>query len=532
MCLNKYDFEKMKLIIVPIAALLFLPFIGLILPQKPLEESGVIELNSVSNMHHLWHYLLPIYMNETFKLILGVSIGVLILGVGNAWLVVNYQFPGKKGIELALILPLAIPAYVMAYLFVDLFQFAGPIQTGIRLIFQADSLWFFPDPRSLFGAILTFSLCFYPYVYLIMRTQFIERNLRLMEVSATLGYGQTKTFLKLAIPMARPAMMAAIALVIMEVLADYGAVSYFGIQTFSMGIFKAWLSYGDRVTAIQLALGLCIVVIFIFLIEQMSRSKLRYVRDRNKSLKVIKLGRLNALFACVFSGGTVLLGFVLPILLLLKSVIELGLQIDTRYLNGLTNSLIVSTITTFISVSIAVGLNYVVRTNPSYFWLNRLLGFGYALPGMVLGIGILSLLEFLDLTWWITTSFWILIYAYLVRFLASSVQSIEAGYSRISNAIDESATLLGQTKYQILKRVHMPLLSRSITIAAIFIFVDVMKELPATMLLRPFNFETLAIQIHQFAADERLHELAFPSLNIIIAGLIPVYILTKLIAKN
>ena len=522
----------MKLIIVPIAALLFLPFIGWVLPLNPLEQSGVIELNSTSNLRHLWDFLLASYLMETFKLMLGVTFGVLMLGVGNAWLVVNYQFPGKKVIELALILPLAIPAYVMAYLLVDLLQFSGPIQTSIRMIFRSDSLWFFPEPRSLLGAILTFSLCLYPYVYLIMRTQFIERNSTLMEVSATLGYSQTQTFYKLALPMARPAIMAGIALVLMEVLADYGAVSYFGIQTLSTGIFKAWLSYGDRVTAIQLALGLCFVVIFILSIEHISRSKIRYARDRKKSLKVIKLGWINALLTVIFSGGTVLLGFILPVFLLLQSVYQLGLKVDFRYLNGLTNSLIVSTITTFICVSIAVGFTYIVRINPSYFLFNRLLGFGYALPGMVLGIGILCLLEFLDLAWWITTSLWVLIYSYMVRFLASSIQSLEVGFSRISNSIDESASLLGQTKCQILKKIHLPLLSRSITIGAIFVFVDVMKELPATMLLRPFNFETLAIQVYQFAADERLDELAFPSLCIVTAGLIPVYILTKLMPKT
>ncbi len=522
----------MKLIIVPIAALLFLPFIGLILPMNPLVQSGVIELNSTSNLQHLWEYLLPSYLIETSKLMLGVTFGVLMLGIGNAWLVVNYEFPGKKVIELALIMPLAIPAYVMAYLFVDLLQFSGPIQTSIRMVFRSDSLWFFPEPRSLLGAILTFSLCLYPYVYLIMRTQFIERNSTLMEVSATLGYSQTQTFYKLALPMARPAIMAGIALVMMEVLADYGAVSYFGIQTLSTGIFKAWLSFGDRVSAIQLALGLCVVVIFLLSIEQMSRSKIRYAKNQKKSLKVIKLGWVNALFACVFSGGTVFLGFLLPVSLLLQSVYQIGFQVDASYLNWLSNSLLVSLTTTFISVLIAVGLAYLVRVNPSYFWLNRLLGFGYAIPGMVLGIGVLSLLEFLELAWWISTCLWILIYAYIVRFLASSIQSLEAGFSRISISIDESASLLGQTRYQILKRIHLPLLSRSITIGAIFVFLDVLKELPATMLLRPFNFDTLAMKIYQFAADERLSDLAQPSLTIVLVGLIPVFILTIFLEKN
>jgi iron(III) transport system permease protein len=353
-----------------------------------------------------------------------------------------------------------------------------------------------------------------------------------MEVSATLGYSQTQTFYKLALPMARPAIMAGIALVMMEVLADYGAVSYFGIQTFSTGIFKAWLSYGDRVTAIQLALGLCVVVIFILSIEQMSRSKIRYAKNQKNSLKVIKLGRINALLAVIFSGGTVLLGFILPVFLLLQSVYQLGLKVDSRYLNGLTNSLAVSTITTIICVSIAVGITYLARINPRYFLLNRLLGFGYAIPGMVLGIGILLVLEFLDSAWWITTSFWILIYAYIVRFLASSIQTIEAGFSRISISIDESAALLGQKKYQILKRIHIPLLNRSITISAIFVFLDILKELPATMLLRPFNFDTLAMKIHQFATDERLPELAQPSLTIVLVGLMPVFILIKLLEKN
>lgn len=232
----------MKPIMVPLAVFLFLPLFGLVMPFFSPVAAG-LDLQANSTLSHLWSFVLGEYIVTTLALIFGVGAGVFVLGVGNAWIIASYDFPGKKIFQWALILPLAVPAYVMAYLFVDLLQFSGPIQTALRILLGTDALWFFPDPRSMAGAIWSFSFCLYPYVYLITRTAFIERSRRLIEVSETLGYSPFQGFINLVLPMARPAIFAGMALALMEVLADFGAVSYFGVQTFATGIFKAWLSF-------------------------------------------------------------------------------------------------------------------------------------------------------------------------------------------------------------------------------------------------------------------------------------------------
>lgn len=517
---------------VPLALLLFLPLFGLLAPflfTGGASESGLLATDTLT---HLWNYVLKDYIASTFLLIFGVSVGVLVLGVGNAWIIASYQFPGKKIFEWALMLPLAIPTYVMAYLFVDLLQFSGPIQSGMRALLGVSALPYFPDPRSLAGAIWTFSFCLFPYVYLISRTAFLERSRRLLEVSETLGFGPIQGFVKLVLPMARPAIFAGLALALMEVLADFGAVSYFGVQTFATGIFKAWLSFGDRMAAIQLALGLLGFVFIIFWIEQNSRASIRYAPSTSQKTRPIYLQGRAAFLAFSFSGLTLLFGFLLPALALVQLLIKEGFRLDVRYVSWLTNSLSVSLITAFISVALALFFAYSIRISPRLAWVNRLLGFGYALPGAVLAIGILALLETFGLAWWMSASIVILVYAYMVRFLSSSLQSVESGLLRITPSMDGSAELLGLTKFQILKRVHVPLLKRSLLTAGLFVFVDVMKELPATLLLRPFNFDTLAVATYQLAADERLSELGMPALTIVLTGLIPVLLLSRMISKE
>ena len=521
----------MKRIVAPLALFLFLPLFGLVVPFL-FPTQGAVDVLALNTLSHLWNFVLGGYIASTLILITGVGVGVFILGVGNAWLVASYDFPGKKLFEWALILPLAVPTYVMAYLFVDLLQFSGPIQTTLRALFEVDSLWFFADPRSMSGAIWSFSFCLFPYVYLMTRTAFLERSRRLIEVSETLGYSPLQGFIRLVLPMARPAIFAGVALALMEVLADFGAVSYFGVQTFATGIFKAWLSFGDRLAAVQLALGLLSFVLLIFFVEQSSRSKLRYSLSAQSKSVTKRLKGKQAFFAFAFCGATLLCGFVFPGLALLQLLFKQGLSLDIRYFDWLTNSLSVSLLTAMISVVLAVFFAYSVRVNSRLNWVNRLLGFGYALPGAVLAIGILSFLEIFQLAWWMSVSVMVLIYAYLVRFLSSSLQSVEAGLFRITPSMDSSAALLGLSKSQILRRVHIPLLKRSLITAGLFVFVDVMKELPATLLLRPFNFDTLAVATYQLAADERLAELALPSLTIVMVGLLPVLFLSRLIAKT
>ena len=526
----------MNRIVVLLALLLFLPLFGLgvpfLYPQWNASSSASAELMASGTLSHLWNFVLGGYIASTLLLILGVGIGVFILGVGNAWIIASYQFPGKKIFEWALILPLAVPTYVMAYLFVDLLQFSGPIQTILRTLLGMDTLWFFPDPRSFTGAIWSFSFCLFPYVYLITRTAFLERSGRLIEVSETLGYSQGQAFFRLVLPMARPAIFAGMALAIMEVLADFGAVSYFGVQTFATGIFKAWLSFGDRLAAVQLALGLLSFILLIFFIEQSSRSQLRFSSAMQGKPSPKSLHGKWAFLAFAFCGMTLLFGFLLPAFALIQLLYKQGLSVDIRYFDWLSNSLTVSFVTAILSVVLSVFFAYAVRLNSRLSWVNRLLGFGYALPGAVLAIGVLSFLEIFHLSWWISVSILVLIYAYLVRFLSSSLQSIEAGLARITPSMDGSAALLGLNGLQILKRVHLPLLKRSLMTAGLFVFVDVMKELPATLLLRPFNFDTLAVATYQLAADERLAELALPSLTIVLVGLIPVFVISRVISKS
>ena len=517
---------------------LSLPIIGLLLPLfwgggQPLSSAELGEIGD-STLLHLWNYVLTDYVVTTLLLGLGVGIGVFILGVGNAWLVANYQFPGKKLFEWGLILPLAVPAYVMAYLFVDFLQFSGPLQTILRDSFGIHAA--LPDPRSLGGAIWTFSLCLYPYVYLVARTSFLDRSAHLMEAAETLGYSSVEAFIRLVLPMTRPAIFTGIALALMEVLADFGAVSYFGLQTFATGIFKAWLSFGDRMAAVHLSLMLLTFVLLVFYWEQHNRSRQRYALVNTTSQGVIpkRLQGTHALYASCFCGLTLFFAFVLPMLILLHLLLSEGFTMDPRYFSWLKNSLGLAALTAIVAVICAVFLAYAARLSQSQTLrsMNRVLTVGYALPGAVLGVGILSLMGLLDVAWFMSVSVGVLVYAYLIRFLSAGLQSIETGLTRITPAMDGTAALLGAKPWEMIRRIHLPLLRRSVLTALLFIFVDVMKELPATLLLRPFNLDTLAVATYQLAADERLAELALPALSIVLVGLLPVILLTRAISKG
>ncbi len=517
---------------------LSLPIIGLLLPLfwgggQPLSSAELGEIGD-STLLHLWNYVLTDYVVTTLLLGLGVGIGVFILGVGNAWLVANYQFPGKKLFEWGLILPLAVPAYVMAYLFVDFLQFSGPLQTILRDSFGIHAA--LPDPRSLGGAIWTFSLCLYPYVYLVARTSFLDRSAHLMEAAETLGYSSVEAFIRLVLPMTRPAIFTGIALALMEVLADFGAVSYFGLQTFATGIFKAWLSFGDRMAAVHLSLMLLTFVLLVFYWEQHNRSRQRYALVNTTSQGVIpkRLQGTHALYASCFCGLTLFFAFVLPMLILLHLLVSEGFTMDPRYFSWLKNSLGLAALTAIVAVICAVFLAYAARLSQSQTLrsMNRVLTVGYALPGAVLGVGILSLMGLLDVAWFMSVSVGVLVYAYLIRFLSAGLQSIETGLTRITPAMDGTAALLGAKPWEMIRRIHLPLLRRSVLTALLFVFVDVMKELPATLLLRPFNLDTLAVATYQLAADERLAELALPALSIVLVGLLPVILLTRAISKG
>ena len=485
---------------------------------------------------HLITTVLPGYAWTTLLLAIGVAWGVASMGIITAWLVATCDFPGKRIYEWALILPLAMPTYVMAYAYTDFFQFSGPIQTFLRDLLGVERLPWFPEPRSLWGAICVLSLALYPYVYLLCRTAFLERSPRLIEAARTLGAGPWGAFWQVALPMARPATMAGVALALMEAVADYGAMSYFGVQTMTTGIYRAWLGMGDRVAAVQLSAALLGVIFLLLMLEHASRRQMRFASSgqRFRQIKPWQLDGKKAFWASLACALPMIFGFVLPVIIMAYLALTSNEGLNARYWSWLGNTMTLSTLTAILAVVVAVWLAYSARLAKGGLQLlaNRMVSLGYAVPGAVLAVGILILLAQFDLAWFLSGSFVVLIYAYLTRFLSSGLQTVEAGLSKITPSMDASAMSLGSSKFELLTRIHLPLLRRSLLTAGLLVFVDVMKELPATLVLRPFNFDTLAVITYQLASDERLAEAAWPALTIVLAGLIPVVILSRAMSKD
>jgi len=499
---------------------------------------------------HLASTVLPEYVANTLWLMLWVGMGVTLIGVATAWLTTMCRFPGRGFFEWALILPLAMPAYVMAYAYTDFFQFTGPVQSTLRAWFgwKAREYWF-PEVRSLGGAALIFSFVFYPYVYLLARAAFLAQGGGLIEVGRSLGYGPWRSFLRLALPLARPGIAAGVALALMETLADFGTVAYFALPTFTTGIYRAWLSLGDRVAAGQLASALLGFVALILIFERVSRGRARF--DAHAATRRLTDRRLGGLYACgavVACALPVVMGFLLPAGILLELSVSGGeFRADARYAALIFNSTSVAGITAACAVVLALLVAYAARASRNLVTLaaHRLASLGYAVPGAVIAVGILIPVTRLDhlLSGWLLSVFGIstgliltgglaaLVYAYLVRFLAVALQSVEAGLAKVTSSMDDAARSLGAAPFGILTRVHVPLLAPSLLTAALMVFVDVMKELPATFMMRPFNFDTLAVHAYNLAADERLSELAAPALTIVAAGLVPLIVLSRSVVR-
>ncbi|WP_326857263.1 iron ABC transporter permease [Noviherbaspirillum sp.] len=498
-----------------------------------------------STFSHLWATVLPEYIGNSLAIAVIVTVLAAIGGVGCAWLVAVFQFPGKRFFEWALILPLAMPAYVVAYAYTDFLQFSGPVQTALRDAFgwQARDYWF-PQIRSIGGAGVLFAMVLYPYVYLLARNAFLERSPRMWDAARTLGMGPWQTFFRISLPLARPAAAAGIALALMETLADYGAVAYFGVPTLTTGIFKSWYAFSDRVAAAQIAGVLMLAVVGLMLVEHKSRGRARYyaVGARTKLQPLIPLMGARAWGASLFCAVPVFVGFLLPLGILLRLMWkEETLQVSLRYLDWLQNSVLLGAMTALIAIVVCVLLAYAARVTRSRVQAvsNRIVSMGYAVPGAVIAVGILIPLSRID-AWaadrgWqlaLTGSVLALVYAYLVRFLAVSYQSVQSGLDKITPSMDASARVLGHGLGSMLLRVHAPLLWRSVLTAGLLVFVDVVKELPATLTVRPFNFDTLAVITHQLAADERLGEAALPALTIVAIAFVPVLVLARAIAKG
>lgn len=500
---------------------------------------------------HLAQTVLPEYIANSLLLCVGVGLGVALLGVTTAWLTAMHDFPGRRFFEWALVLPLAMPAYVMAYVYTDFLQFVGPVQTILRESFgwEHGDYWF-PDIRTLPGAILMFVCVLYPYVYLLARAAFLERTSGMLEAARTLGMGPWRGFFSVSLPLARPAIAAGIALALMETLADYGTVAYFAVNTFTTGIYRAWFSLGDRVAAAQLAAMLLSFVLFLLMVERVSRGRARYnnTTGRNRPMPGARLGGAAAVLAFVACAVPLLLGFVLPASLLLKMAFSEGdAQFGERFLLLSRNSFMLAGITACIGVFLALLMAYGARLSKSTLAtaLNRLVGLGYAVPGAVIAVGVLIPVTRLD-NWlagqwehWfgsnpgllLTGGIAALIYAYLVRFLAVALHTVESSLAKITPNMDDAARCLGLGQGETLRRVHAPMLRGSLFTAGLLVFVDVMKELPATLVMRPFNFDTLATQAYTLAADERLAEASTASLAIVAVGLLPLIALSRQVSQ-
>ncbi len=497
---------------------------------------------------HLVETLLARYAWNSVLLSILVALGVIAIGVPAAWMISFYRFPGRDVLSWLLLLPLAYPAYILAYTYTGVLDYAGPVLTWMRSI---DSPQWLMDPilnlKSLPGAALMLSLVLYPYVYLMARAAFLDQSANLMEAAYTLGQSRWAVFRRVVIPMARPAIAAGTLLALMETLADFGTVQFFGVQTFTTGIVRTYYGFGDTTGAAQLSSLLLGFVAILVVMERLSRHRVRYYSDRLRRLNQASqyVTGVRALLLQSLCLLPVLFGFLIPTALL---VTWTAFYAELQSLWQLTlNSFALAGGSSLIIVTVALMVAYANRLHPSRWlsYLTVLVGLGYALPGVVIAIGVLipfasfdhwlsAQLAFLGVppTLWLSGSVFALVFAYLVRFLAVANGSIFSGLSRIRPSLDQSGRLLGLSQTGVLREIHVPLMRGSVLTAVLVCFVDILKELPATLMLRPFNFDTLAIKTYELAGEERLIDAAAPSLLIVLVGLLPVIWLNRSVSKE
>ncbi len=496
---------------------------------------------------HLAGTVLIDYITNSCWLMLLVGVGVLIIGVGTAWLVTMCRFWGSRWLEWGLLLPLAAPAYLLAYAYTNMLDYFGPVQIWLRSIFGWTSIndYWFPNIRSLWGAAVMLLLVLYPYVYLLARVAFIEQSICTLEASRSLGCNPWRSFFTIALPLARPSIMAGLALALMETLNDLGTVEYFGVSTFTTGIYRTWLGMGERAAAAQLAAFLMLFILILIVLERRSRSRAKYY-ESSHSLKQLPQYQLNfwrgglAAIACLIP---VALGFIIPAFYLLQLTLNnLEGAFDADFWSLANHSFILAIATAIIAVIISLIMGYGQRLQPNLIMRSavRIAAMGYAIPGSVIAVGVLIPVARVDnfVDRWMQSNFGIstglllsgtiasLIFAYLVRFLAVAFSSVESSLNKISPNLDNASRSLGYGATNTLWRIHTPLMSGGLLTSAMLVFVDVMKELPATLVIRPFNFDTLAIRVYQYASDERLIEAAAPALAIVLVGIIPVIFLS------
>ncbi|WP_412507817.1 ABC transporter permease [Roseovarius sp. SYSU LYC5161] len=496
--------------------------------------------------------VLPRYVRTTAALVLIVGVSTALIGSVTAWLVTVYRFPGARWLEVALALPLAFPAYVLAYAYTHLLDHPGAVQTLLRDVtgWGPREYWF-PEIRSLGGAAMMLSIVLYPYVYLLARASFRQQSSNAFLVARTLGRSPLRAFWRVALPMARPAIAGGALLAVMETIADFGTVAFFNVQTFATGIYQAWFSLGDRPAAAQLSLCLLSFALLLAGLERASRGRAR-TAGRGARFETMEKARLTGAagwLATALCLAPVLLGFVIPVIMLGIMAVGSGQNLfDDRYIDLMINSVTLGSVAAVLTVIGAVLIGYRARTRPGR--TSRLLvigaGLGYAVPGGVIAVGLMvpmaafdnmidAVMEArfgIDTGLLITGSIWLMVVAYMARFMAAALNAYDSGMATIPAHFDAIGRSLGQSGPRLLWRIHLPVARTSVVTALLIVFVDVMKELPATLILHPFNFQTLAVQAHRLAADERLAEAAVPSLVLVAFGLIPVLILCRSIGSE
>ncbi|MDA0961433.1 MAG: iron ABC transporter permease [Proteobacteria bacterium] len=501
---------------------------------------------------HLMQTVLPRYAGATLSLVGLVAAGTLVIGVGAAWLVTMTRFPGVRLFEILLVLPLAFPAYVLAYAYTHVLDHPGIVQSTLRdLTGWGPRDYWFPEIRSLGGAAAMLVLVLYPYVYLLTRAAFLQQSAAGFLAARALGKGPFAAFRQVSLPMARPAIAGGVLLAVMETIADFGTVAHFGVQTLATGIYSSWFLLADRAAAAQLALCLLAFALLVAMLERTQRGAARYHETgrRQVAMPPAELRGARAAGAMLFCGLPILLGCLLPAFILFE--MALGSEQDLtsrRYVRFITNSLTLASCAAVLTLTAAVAVGYFQRVRPGRTAgvVGSVAKLGYAVPGGVIAVGLLvpfaafdnALDAFMRARFdmstglLVTGSIWLLVGAYMVRFLAAALGAYEGGQASVHTNMDAAARSLGQTPLGTLRRVHVPILTPSLLTALLIVFVDVMKELPATLIMRPFNYDTLAVQAFRLASDERLEGAAVPSLVIVAMGLLPVILICRQVGRR
>lgn len=519
------------IVIAPVAALLWHAFAG-----------------DVAHWQHLLNNVVPVALRDTLILLAGVGVVVTVLGVGSAWLLSAYDFPGKALLGWALLLPLAVPTYIMAYAYLDLLHPIGPVQSTIRALlgYSSPREWRLPDVRNMTGAILILGFVLYPYVYLTMRAMFLTQAANLIEAARTLGARRQEVFRRIVLPLARPAWAVGLSLALLETLNDIGASSFLGVKTLTVSVYTAWTARSDLAAAAQIALTMLVVIIGLILIERKGRARQRFANTQKmQPMRPRTLHGPAALMALSLGLVPVLIGFVIPAAYLCVQAwkrLNHSAGVSRALLDSLYNTLLVASLATLITVAVGLMIAWAGRTLRESAWRQPARGFarvgslGYALPGTVLAIGLMTpamLIENLvggllgTQKLFLMGSTGLLIIAYCIRFLAIPIGAVEAGLTRVPASIEHAARTLGERPGATLRRVHLPLLRPALAASALLVFVDTMKELSATLLLRPLDFDTLATRLYAEASRGTYEEGAIAAILIVLAGLLPVMLLAR-----